>query len=215
MTVDDHPKGYPQLAAFINSDDNFLIARKYGFLRSRVLLYRQDELSVLEKELIALDDDDKVNRALALTSRKHDEETDKDPVYSRKVLMKKIDDKLKEYGKHLKLFPSAIQTCTGLNARTDDLVSRIQTYVSLKAPSARNVKSFMDWIQDHKPLVQGELTFRKHKDDFVALADGQECGWLDGVVEDTMSWCLPGEIMKVRPHTDCPSGRRTLFLNLG
>lgn len=89
------------MAAFVNSDDNFLIARKYGFLRSRVLLYRQDELSVLENDLIALDDDDKVNRPLALTSRKHDEETDKDPVYSRKVLIQKIDDKLKEYGEHL------------------------------------------------------------------------------------------------------------------
>lgn len=92
------------MAAFTNSDDNFLIARKYGFLRSRVLLYRQDELSVLEKDLIALDDDDKVNRDLALQSRKHDEETDKDPVYSRKVLIQKIDDKLKEYGKHTQLF---------------------------------------------------------------------------------------------------------------
>lgn len=98
-TVDDHPKGYPQLAAFVNSDDNFLIARKYGYLRSRVLLYRQDELSVLEKDLIALDTDDDENRPLALQSRKHDEQTDKDPVYSRKVLIQKIDDKLKEYGK--------------------------------------------------------------------------------------------------------------------
>lgn len=97
--VDDHPRGYPQLAAFVNSDDNFLIARKYGFLRSRVLLYRQDELSVLEKDLIALDDDDKEKRELALKSRKFDEQTDKDPVYSRKVLIQKIDDKLKEYGK--------------------------------------------------------------------------------------------------------------------
>ena len=97
-TVDDHPKGYPQLAAFVNSDENFFIARKYGFLRSRVLLYRQDELSVLEKDLIALDADDEEKRALALQSRKHDEQTDKDPVYSRKVLIQKIDDKLKEYG---------------------------------------------------------------------------------------------------------------------
>lgn len=98
-TVDDHPRGYPQLSAFVNSDENFLIARKYGFLRSRVLLYRQDELSVLEKDLIALDDDDDEKRPIALQSRKFDEQTDKDPVYSRKVLIKKIDDKLKEYGR--------------------------------------------------------------------------------------------------------------------
>lgn len=91
------------MAAFINSDENFLITRKYGFLRSRLLLYRQDELAVLERDLITLDDDDKINQPLRLQSRKNDEEEDKDPVYSRKVLMKKIDDKLKEYGKHPQL----------------------------------------------------------------------------------------------------------------
>ena len=98
FTVDDHPKGYPQLSAFINSDENFLIARKYGYLRSRLLLYRQDELSVLEKKLIALDADDEVKRPKALESRKWDEQTDKDEVYSRKALMGRIDEKLKEYG---------------------------------------------------------------------------------------------------------------------
>ena len=98
FSVNDVPSGYPQLAAFINSDENFLIARKYGYLRSRVLLYRQDELAVLERNLIALDADDEEKRPLALQSRKHDESTDKDPVYSRKVLIQNIDDKLKEYG---------------------------------------------------------------------------------------------------------------------
>ena len=102
MSVDDHPKGYPKLAAFINSDDNFFQCRKYGFLRSRVLLYRQDELAELERTLIALDEEDantdKKSR-LALTSRKTDEARDEDPRYSRKTLIQKIDDKLKEYGK--------------------------------------------------------------------------------------------------------------------
>ena len=89
------------MTAFINSDDNFLIARKYGFLRSRLLLYRQDELSVLEKGLLDLDKDDAKNedRKLALRSRKFDEQDDDDPEESRKALMRKIDDKLKEYGK--------------------------------------------------------------------------------------------------------------------
>ncbi len=71
-----------------------------------MLLYRQDELSVLEKDLIALDDDDNEKRAIALTSRKFDEQTDKDPVYSRKVLIQKIDNKLKEYGKSPSHTPS-------------------------------------------------------------------------------------------------------------
>lgn len=77
------------------------MARKYGFLRTRLLLYRQDELSVLEKDLLALDSDDATHRPLANQSRQLDEHTDTDAVYSRRVLMGKIGDKLKEYGKNL------------------------------------------------------------------------------------------------------------------
>ena len=68
------------------------------------MLYRQDELSVLEKDLIALDEDDNENRPLALQSRKDDENNDPDPKSGRKILMQKIDDKLKEYGNHFPLF---------------------------------------------------------------------------------------------------------------
>ena len=66
-------------------------------------MYRQDELAVLERDLIKLDADDEKHRAVALASRKRDEETDNDPVYSRKALIKKIDDKLKEYGRYCPL----------------------------------------------------------------------------------------------------------------
>ena len=77
-------------------------------------------------------------------------------------------------------------------------MSRIKIYLSLKAPSSRNAKAFIDWIDDHKPLTPEESAFIKRKDDFVALSDGQECGWLDGIVEDGLSWFLPRKVMKVR-----------------
>lgn len=73
----------------------------------------------------------------------------------------------------------------------------MQTYVSLKAPTSRNVKSFLDWFQDHKPLSHEKSTFLEHADDFVAISDGHESGWLDGVVEDTLNICLPSNLMKV------------------
>ena len=59
----------------------------------------------------------------------------------------------------------------------------------------------MSWIRDHKPLTQEESTFLEHKDDFIALSDGQENGWLDGLVEDSLNWCLPSNLMKVRHHS--------------
>ena len=81
----------------------------------------------------------------------------------------------------------------------DDLVTRIRIYVSLKKPSGRDLSSFMSWVWDEKPLSREESRFLEHKDDFVALSDGQEVGWLDGFVEDTMSKCIPKRMMKVRP----------------
>lgn len=84
----------------MNSDDNFLLCRKYGFLRSRVLLHRQDELAVLERNLLEMDDEDEELLPLALQSRKRDEERDEEEQYSRKTLIQKIDDKLKQYGKY-------------------------------------------------------------------------------------------------------------------
>lgn len=93
--IDSHPEGYPQLAAFINSDENFSMCRRFGFLHQRVLLYRQDELRDLEDQLIRLDDEDKDDAPKALKSRKLDDV--REGSY-RKGLIQQIDDKLKEYG---------------------------------------------------------------------------------------------------------------------
>ena len=78
----------------MNTDENFLMCRSYGFLHNRVLLYRQDELSQLEKQLIGMDDEDRETCPKRLQSRKTDESMDD----SRKTLIHKIDEKLTEYG---------------------------------------------------------------------------------------------------------------------
>jgi len=88
--------GYPRLAAFLNSDENFLLCRKYGFLHNRVLLYRQDELRELENQLLDLDAEDEELDDRALRSRVRD---DKREGCRRKALIQEVDDKLKEYGK--------------------------------------------------------------------------------------------------------------------
>lgn len=96
-TVEDHPQGYPQLAAFANSDSNFLMCRRFGFLHNRVLFYRQDELSQLENRLLQMDKFDQKDNPEVLKSRMLDDNDD-DPQFSRKVLIQKIDEKLRDYG---------------------------------------------------------------------------------------------------------------------
>ena len=94
----------------MNSDDDFLIARKFGFLRARVLLYRQDELSVLERNLVGLDNDDDQHRNFVLRSRAFDEQLDQDPFYSRRALIERIDVKLNQYGKDSMLYFLAVES---------------------------------------------------------------------------------------------------------
>jgi len=90
----------------MNSDENFLMARKYGVLHNRVLLYRQDELRDLEEQLFGLDaqdaQDEEGDGKVALTSRLRDDQREGS---MRKALIQEIDEKLKEYGMPL-LYPT-------------------------------------------------------------------------------------------------------------
>ena len=78
------------------------MCRKFGWLRSRVLLTRQDELNQLERQLRAMDYEDKDECPLALRSRKFDDtREDMDEEFSRRTLMQAIDDKLEKYGQFI------------------------------------------------------------------------------------------------------------------
>ena len=48
-------RGYPNLAAFLDSDEGFMIYRRFGWLQSRLLLDKQEELRLLEIKLERLD----------------------------------------------------------------------------------------------------------------------------------------------------------------
>lgn len=94
--IDDHPMGYPRLGSFMNSDENFLICRRYSLLHTRVMLYRQAELAQLERELFELDQEDEQDGDRALKSVKFLESGEKGE--DRMDLVRRIDEKLKEYG---------------------------------------------------------------------------------------------------------------------
>jgi hypothetical protein len=44
-------KGYPNLAAFTSSDEDFAVYRRFGYLQARLILDKQDQLRLLEKKL--------------------------------------------------------------------------------------------------------------------------------------------------------------------
>lgn len=98
------PNGFPRLAAFLDSDDNFMLYRRFGYIHARILLQKQDELKEIEERLEALDtEDDGGGERLqrCLKSRAFDEARDrKSPPEreSRRQLLRRAEDLVREYG---------------------------------------------------------------------------------------------------------------------
>lgn len=56
LPVEDFRRGYPRFAALISAHPPFFICRSFNRIRARLLLLKQDKLSVLERQLDHLDD---------------------------------------------------------------------------------------------------------------------------------------------------------------
>ena len=98
--MEDCPLGYPKLAAYIDSDDNFMIFRRFGFLYSRVLLNKQDQIRELESRLDDIDKkdyQDKIKRK-SLKSISRDEKCISSTGQTRQELLRTVEEKLREYG---------------------------------------------------------------------------------------------------------------------
>ena len=94
--------GYPRQAAFADSDDSFMIYRRFGYIHSRLLLNKQDQLRELEASLRDMDliDAGSEHGALCLKSRELDEEREEHQgLGSRKALLEKIEQKTLQYGR--------------------------------------------------------------------------------------------------------------------
>jgi hypothetical protein len=97
--VESCPEGYPQTAAFLDSDENFMLYRRFGYLQSRIILHKQDELRALEERLDRLDqkDDEDEKTKRYLKSRDLDDKRNG----PRRELLETIETKFKEYGAFL------------------------------------------------------------------------------------------------------------------
>jgi hypothetical protein len=85
-TVTEGPFGYPNLANFLSSEENFMIYRKFGYLQARLLLFKQDQLRWLEWNLENMDSAHEKKSPDLLTSRERDDARSG----KRKVLLDKI-----------------------------------------------------------------------------------------------------------------------------
>ena len=93
-TVSSCPKGYPRLAAFLDSDENFMIYRRFGYVQGRLLLEKQDELRKLEQRLEKYDKQVEKKCSINLMTR----DLPPDDTESRKEIMDKLEQRFCEYG---------------------------------------------------------------------------------------------------------------------
>lgn len=96
-------RSYRSLATFLDSDENFMVYRRFGYLHSRMLLRMQDKLRKLEALLDDYDDEDAAdeNQKRLLTSRDSDESADRkqDPgIRTRTQILDEIEVVLEKYG---------------------------------------------------------------------------------------------------------------------
>jgi hypothetical protein len=89
--VKDFERGYPNLATFADSDESFGLYRRHGYLQSRILLEKQDQLRCLELELDDLDRNDKYDDPDSLFTRQAQGDR-------RKRILKDAESTFREYG---------------------------------------------------------------------------------------------------------------------
>lgn len=88
-TVEDFRPGYPQFSALIASHPSFHVYRRFERMRARLLLIKQDGISVLESRLDQIDDQEE--RELFLGNRRRDRNLE------RKELLSALEQGLAVY----------------------------------------------------------------------------------------------------------------------
>ncbi|KAL8664456.1 MAG: hypothetical protein Q9202_003006 [Teloschistes flavicans] len=164
--VESRRPGYPRLSAFIASDKNFALFRRFGELHARILLYKQDELIELEHKLNDLDAAEQT--AFHLNSRRDDQNL------ARKALITEIEARLHVY---------------------DEAVQVYYRQLERPAPRKRNIQSVARWLEGNKPLTVSESSFMNDWNDLVAPADQLDHGSFDTAIASIgdllYRWRLP------------------------
>lgn len=170
INLDNHPKGYPRTAAYVNSTDDTVLVRRFGDLRARLLLYKEVELTDLEQKLAKQDQEDKEKAATAWKVAHSIHHDDGKGNEDKKALMEVIDRRLKDY---------------------DELLLRETEIRKLGRPSQRVHRNFMDWIWTQNSIGPEDQQFIFHEHDFVSLQHYED-SWLDNVMHRFMAYCKRG-----------------------
>ncbi|KAL9079449.1 MAG: hypothetical protein Q9157_001658 [Trypethelium eluteriae] len=119
---------YPHLAAFLDSDENFMVYRRFGYLQSRLLLEKQDELRKLERKLDLIDDYNKTANPTLLQMRDLTEEEGAAP---RRALFTQIEERFREYSDYKSVI-NYMKEVEPVTQKERDWVRHLEDLVTLR-----------------------------------------------------------------------------------
>lgn len=156
MQIEDYPPGYPRFSALIASHDSFHLCRRFSNLRARLLLLKQDRLSLLEKRLEKIDREE--IDLLSLGSSRDDTNNE------RIVVLAEIDAALADY---------------------DAYIERSHRVLGLEVASHRDVVSLQNWVDGNGCIARQETAYLAQTEDLLTIAspDDGATKWLGALVE--------------------------------
>ncbi|KAF5871507.1 uncharacterized protein Bfra_008026 [Botrytis fragariae] len=157
-TIERRPQGYPQLAAVIDSDEQFMLYRRFGHLQARILLNKQDELRELEDRLAHIDRCYARRWPARLRSRDVCNAESND----LKGILEAVEEKYKEY----------VQ-----------LLTHAQTLTNFDRPMTVDYLRLKNYFDREAPLCGDEQQYILTKEDLITLKPSRENTWLDSAVE--------------------------------
>ncbi|KAJ9139048.1 hypothetical protein NKR19_g7574 [Coniochaeta hoffmannii] len=141
QNIEDYRPGYPRFTALLSAYDPYLLCRRFSRLRARILLLKQDKLSLLEQRLDEVDREEVCPLFLGMSRS--------DRNAQRASVLEEIESSLTEY---------------------DAFAERTHKMLSLNPAQRRDVESLGNWLDGTGCVAGEETAYLGHHQDLVSLA---------------------------------------------
>ncbi|PFH63160.1 hypothetical protein XA68_17269 [Ophiocordyceps unilateralis] len=139
--IEDYRPGYPRYAALLSTNGPFFLCRRFNKLRARILLLKQDRLSMLEQRLDQVDQEE--SSALFLGKSRADRNPERISLQSE------------------------IETCL---ADYDKFAERTYRSLSFAPAHQRDVESLQNWLSGTGCLAREETAYLTYGEELASLA---------------------------------------------
>ncbi|OCK95921.1 uncharacterized protein K441DRAFT_554126, partial [Cenococcum geophilum 1.58] len=138
--VDSFQLGYPRYSALLSTHPAFFVFRRFGRVRMRLLLLKQNEVLALQEALDKLDEEETNRLSLSCFQRDSNRE--------RQQILERLTKSLEEY---------------------DKLLAQAYQAFNLPDTSERDVTSLKNWVHGNSCIARSEATYLNQKDDLASL----------------------------------------------